>query len=179
VTKRTPLEKYQKWFQKALAAGKSAIEADMAESEELVRVMSDASLSRKARLARFKRLQSWPRIVLGLYDAELGIAQRNRKEKGRPEWGREEPSETAEHTVGDAVGLGADSIHKLCIKGRLHLNQGLPPKPKILIAEFNQQLSITLSESEAASWRQLFHEEKKLVLSAFERRFTTPMRPLR
>lgn len=172
MTKRTPLKKFQAWSQKALAEGKAVIEAEFADSEDMVRVMSDAALSYEKRLTRFKKWQSWPRVVLGLYEAELAIAQKGREEKGPPEYGRLEPSEEAADTVGDAVGLGRDRIHKLCNEGRLHEAEGLPPKPRISVAEFKRQLSAALSESDAAKFRQKFAEQKKQTLSGFEQRFS-------
>ena len=66
-----------------------------ADAEKTVRALSDPDLSPKERLKIFKNWQAWPRIVWGLYRAELAIAQKDRKEKGAPEDGREEPSEIA------------------------------------------------------------------------------------
>jgi hypothetical protein len=171
MTKRTPLERYEAWQQKSLLLGKAAIEAHYTEDEALVRVLSDASLSYKQRLARFKRFQAWPRIVLGLYEAELAVAQKNRQANGRP-------YEIARDKIEEAIDLKSDRIRDLCREGKRHLEQGMPSKPQKTAAEFKRELSTALSEDEAAKYRRIFAEKKKQAFANFEHRFLTLMRPL-
>jgi hypothetical protein len=134
VTKRTPLEKFQ-------AARLDALDEAITEAEKTDRAENDPVLSLNERLAMFKRLQAWPRIVLAIYDTELAIAQQGRHGRGPPKAGREEPSEIAYTIVGDALGLGPDRIRDLCREGRRHRAQGLPPKRRMRAAEFLAYLS--------------------------------------
>ena len=171
MTKRTPLEQYAAWYKKALVLGQAEIEAYFAEQEDMVRVLSDASFSYKQRLARFKRFKAWPRIVLGLYEAELAVAQKNKEPNGRP-------YEFAHDKVEEAIELKAVRIRDLCREAKHHLSQGLPPQPQKTAAEFKQELSTTLSEGEAAKYRHIFAEKKKQTLSAFEHRFSVMRNPM-
>ena len=175
MTKLTPLERYEEWQQKALQLGQAAIEANFADSEDMLRILSDAALSLKQRIKAFKRLQAWPRIVRGLYDAQLLIAQKQKKDNPAQVHG--EPSEIAYEEVGKAIGLKSDRVKDLCKKGLADLRQGLPSKTKP-IAALKRELSTTVSESDAAIYRQTFAEQKKLALSAFEHRFSNSMRSL-
>src|SRR5215813_6240680 len=71
----------------------------------------------------FRRgFRRWPRIVLGLYEAELAIAQNDRKQNGVTRTGT--PSDIAYDEVGRAVGLGLDRVRDLCREGRRHLKHG-------------------------------------------------------
>jgi hypothetical protein len=122
VTKRTPLEKFQ-------AARLDAWEEVVTEAERTLRAETDPALSPNERLDIFMSLQAWPRIVLGLYRAELAIAQSDPAHKG-------EPSDIAYDVVGESLGLGPDRIRDLCREGRRHEDQGMPAKPKISATEF-------------------------------------------
>ena len=114
----------------------------------------------------FKSLQAWPRIVWGLYRAELAIAQKDRKEKGAPEDGREEPSEIAYRVVGKAIDLGADRVRVLCREGRRHLKQGMPSQGgNTTAAMFRQMLCTPAPESVAAEYREAYSEERERFLS--------------
>ena len=66
----------------------------------------------------------FPRIVLGLYRAELAIAQKDREQDGALEYGREKPSEIARRVVGEALHLGPDRVRDLCAMGRRHEKRG-------------------------------------------------------
>jgi hypothetical protein len=85
MTKRTPLEKLEAIKQQTLAVGRAYIESDFVETEKMIRAISDPALSPKQRIKELKKLLVWPRIILGLYKAELAIAQKNKKEKGAAE----------------------------------------------------------------------------------------------
>jgi len=65
-SKRTPLEQY--WSAEAL----TKLETDW---HNLVRAQTDPCLPFDQRLELLKSLQAWPRIVLGLYQAEHKIAK--------------------------------------------------------------------------------------------------------
>ena len=121
----------------------------------------------RKRLELFKSLQAWPRIVLGLYRAELAIASKDRKEKGAPEYGSEKPSEIARYAVGEALGLGPDRVRDLCKEGHRHLKQGMPSREEtITAAMFKQMLSMTLPENIAVAVRKSFSEEKEKIFPA-------------
>lgn len=126
MAKRTPLERYQKLRKQVSAEVRAQIENVLADANKTVLALSDPNLSYDVRLEIYKSLQGWPRIVLGLYRAELAIAQNNRKENDAPEYGQEKPSEIAQRLVGDVIGLGPDRVRDLCKEGRRHLNQGMP-----------------------------------------------------
>jgi hypothetical protein len=122
VTKRTPLEKFYD-------ARRDALEQAIAERERARQAETDPALSPNERLDIFMGLQAWPRIVLGLYRAELAIAQSDPARKG-------EASDVAYDVVGESLGLGPDRIRDLCREGRRHEAQGMPPKPEITAAKF-------------------------------------------
>ena len=54
-------------------------------------------VSREAARIVASAVRAKPRIVLGLYRAELAIVRKERSEKGAPEYGREKPSEIARY----------------------------------------------------------------------------------
>jgi hypothetical protein len=172
MTKRTPLEKLEAIKQQTLAVGRAYIESDFVETEKMIRAISDPALSPKQRIKELKKLLVWPRIILGLYKAELAIAQKNKKEKGAAEHGH--PSDTALDIVGAAVGLKADRIKDLCKEGRHHVeDQRLPPKPEITAAEFKRILGTGEPENIAAELLKINLERKQQTLSAFEQRVYT------
>jgi hypothetical protein len=84
MTKRTPLERREKLRLTFEAAWREAINAEFAEQEKMVDLLSDPALPWRERLKRLKVLQSWPRTVLGIYEAELPIAQKEEEERPPP-----------------------------------------------------------------------------------------------
>jgi hypothetical protein len=129
VTKRkqTPLQKYYARH----AAVRRKEESKLNRDVELTRkAEQDPDLSPRQRLDIFKRLQAWPRIVLGLYRAELEIAQTKKQQSGAQDFGDEKPSDAAYRVIGEALGLGPDRIHDLCAEGRQQESEGWPPKPQ-------------------------------------------------
>ena len=76
--------------------------------------------------------------MLGLYEAELAIAQNDRKQNGVTRTGT--PSDIAYDEVGRAVGLGLDRVRDLCREGRRHLKHGMPVKLKISAAQFKKHI---------------------------------------
>jgi hypothetical protein len=141
MTKRTPLESFQIAQKKFVAAREAALAAARKDKENMRVAMAAPNLSLVERLKMFKKLQAWPRIVLGLYDAELAVAQKNRKASGLPEYGREEPSEIAYGVVGHALALSSERIRRLCKEGRRHLRDGMPPQLEIRADTFIKQLA--------------------------------------
>jgi hypothetical protein len=132
MTKRTPLEKLHR-------VKLDLREQALADQEKTLLIVDPhLSLSPNERLDLFMALQAWPRIVLGLYRAELAFAQKERetekKENRVPKTGQ--PSEIARAVVAEALGLGPDRIRDLCRNGDRHLKQGMPRKPEIRAAEF-------------------------------------------
>lgn len=125
--KLTPLERKRMEFLDAL-------DDQVKESEKTHQAVLDPSLSPDERLDLFMALQAWPRIVLGLYEAESAIARKQKKQNPTQEHG--EPSDTAYDVVGAALGLGPDRIRDLCREGRRHVGQGMPRKLEIRAAEF-------------------------------------------
>jgi hypothetical protein len=111
-----------------------AIEDQVKDSENTYRAILDPNLSPDERLDLLKNLQAWPRIVLGLYNAELAIAQKRKKDNPAQEHG--EPSDIAYDEVADALCLSAERIRQLCKEGRRHRRQGMPPKNEISVADF-------------------------------------------
>ena len=137
MTKGTPLQKYIFAIESAKL---DAREASAIEIEQTLRAETDLTLSPEQRLDIFKGLQAWPRIVLGLYEAELAIAQNDRKENGDTEH-TDEPSDIAYDAVGEAIDLGPDRVRNLCREGRAHRQEGMPTKPKISAAEFKKLIN--------------------------------------
>jgi hypothetical protein len=177
VTKRTPREQLQAFRKDQLKRLRAEIDKAAAESVNTLRALSDRDLSLDQRLDIFKKLQAWPRIVLGLYCAELVIAQKDRKDNGTPEYGREEPSEIALRKVGEAVGLGPDRIRALCTEGRCHLEQGMPQMGVITAAKFMEMFSTVVPEDVAAGFREIYSSTKEKSLADLEERFSAG-RPL-
>ena len=105
----------------------------------------------------------FPRIVLGLYRAELAIAQKDREQDGALEYGREKPSEIARRVVGEALHLGPDRVRDLCAMGRRHEKEGMPPQAEMTAANFREALSTTVPS--AAAYRELFSLKKDQCLS--------------
>ena len=166
MAKRTPLERYQKLRKQVSAEVRAQIENVLADANKTVLALSDPNLSYDVRLEIYKSLQGWPRIVLGLYRAELAIAQNNRKENDAPEYGQEKPSEIAQRLVGDVIGLGPDRVRDLCKEGRRHLNQGMPSQGgNTTAAMFKQMLCTPVPESVAAAFRQIYSAQKEQWLS--------------
>jgi hypothetical protein len=166
VTKRTPRERLQALREGQLAAMQAEIENCFADAEARVGAMSDPNLSVDQRLKIFKNLRAWPRIVLGIYRAELAIAQKVRKENRAPEYGLERPCEIARHKVGKAVGLKPDRICDLCKEGRQHEKQGMPQEGDVAACDFKREvLSTVLPDSLGAAYRELFSIQKEQWLS--------------
>ncbi len=110
------------------------VEKAKADRDEIKRAKTDPNLSPEERLKIFKSVQAWPRIVLGLYEAEREIAE-NAGEDG-------EPSDTAYQKVGEIVELGDDRVKALCNEGRQHLREGMSANMKIKMtaAEFEERI---------------------------------------
>lgn len=149
--KRTPLEKYRDASEKYQADVKKAqdkldtvrldqMERSLDDRDAIIRVETDPNLSPEQRLLIFKGLLGWPRIVLGLYEAEREIAEQQKREN--PVAAHGEPSDIACENVGRVVGLGADRIKALCTEGRRHLNEGMPAGfvVKMTAAEFERRI---------------------------------------
>jgi hypothetical protein len=145
MTKRTPLQEHRVALEKLRAAqkksqeefdakGLNAVERVLADRDKIIQAETDPGLSPDERLALFKSLQAWPRIVLGLYEAEL----ENVTERDRPG----EPSDIAYEKVGNVVGLGPDRIKALCNQGPRHLKEGMPAaiKVRMTAAEFKRRI---------------------------------------
>ena len=130
MTKRTPLQEYREMVAKRDAAHNAAdeefeskrldaIERSLNERDKIIQAETDPSLSREERQKIFRSLRAWPRIALGIYETELAIAKKERREKGPPEYGRLEPSEIAADAVGNVSASAAilivyfDTVHKL------------------------------------------------------------------
>jgi hypothetical protein len=120
------------------AARDAAVEEALDEAEKTIEA-HDSKLPPKKRLEIFKSLKAWPRIVLGIYEAELETAQAQ-KQKSIAKWAAGEPSDIAYERVGEAVELGTDRIKALCRQGRRHLKEGQPPRPRISVAQFRRFL---------------------------------------
>lgn len=170
MTKRTPAEKYQKLRESVLAEIQAAAENVHAEAEKTLRALSDPDLSPDDTLEIFKTLQAWPRIVLGLYRAELIIAKKDRKDKGAPEYGQEMPSEIARNVVAEAVDLGPDRVRELCKEGLRHLKQGMPSRVETTAAEFREMLSTPIPDNVAAEVKKIYSEQKEQSLSNLKER---------
>jgi hypothetical protein len=172
MTKPTLLERHQARRQTELAQKQAQIEEDFTDMENMLQAMSDPDLSLQMRIEIFKSLEAWPRIVLGLYNAELTIAQRNRREKGDSEH-NDEPSDIAYSVVAEALDLGPDRIRDLCRKGRRQINQGEPPQQEITAAEFIRGRSTVLPKDIASEYRERFAKRKQQQLSDLMERFST------
>ena len=149
--KLTPLQTYRAAAEKrdaAIAAAQAEFEATCnahAEAwldaiESIIEVQTDDRLTSAERLKKLKALPAWPRIVLGLYLAELKIAQAQKDNNPVAEPG--EPSDTAYNKVGAVVGLGADRIKQLCDVGRRQLKERQPAEyvVEISAAEFERRM---------------------------------------
>ena len=88
--KLTPLETYRAAVAKrdaAIAAAQAEfvatrnaeMEAARGVTEKIIRVETDDTLTPAERLEILKGLQAWPRMVLGVYQAELEIANGQRR----------------------------------------------------------------------------------------------------
>ena len=144
MTKRTPLQERRVALEKRNAAWQKAqeefeskkldaIERVLNDRDKILRVETDPSLSPEQRLEIFKGLQGWPRIVLGLYEAELKNVTADDRGK---------PSDIAYEKVGKVVGLGPDRIKALCNEARRHLKEGMPARfvLKMTAAEFERRI---------------------------------------
>ena len=127
MTKRTHLQEYRAARAKLNAAQEKAqeefdtwrldqVERSCDEWDSIIQIESDPSLSSEQRLAGLKKLRGWPRIVLGLYQAEL----KNITAADRPG----KPSDIAYEKVGEVVELSASRIKALCKEARQHLKEG-------------------------------------------------------
>jgi hypothetical protein len=135
--KQMPLRKYHARLDAVRLNEQAKLDRDV----ELTRkAEQDPNLSPAQRLDILKRLQAWPRIVLGLYRAELEIAQAKKRENGPQDYGNEKPSDTACRIVGETVLLGPDRIHDLCAEGRDQESEGWPPKPMNSAAYFVREI---------------------------------------
>jgi hypothetical protein len=77
VTKRTPFQKLQQLRKDGSAAIEAEYEKTFADAEHTLTAASDPNLSFNQRLKIYSKLQAFPRIVLGLYRAELAVAQKD------------------------------------------------------------------------------------------------------
>jgi hypothetical protein len=93
------------------------------------------NLSPEERLEILKSLDAWPRIVLGVYEAERAIAENNPDKAG-------EPSDIAYEIVGKYIGVGDDRVKALCNEGRQQIREGRSNKFKanISVAELKKFL---------------------------------------
>ncbi len=157
---RTQDAELQAAWEKWNAGRREAREKSREDARETLRAFTDPDLSLDERLEILKGLPSWPRIVLGLYEAERAIAEQRKKEtpplKGSAD--DVEPSEDAYEKVGEAVGLGQHRIKALCNEGRQHLREGQPSKPQISVEEFKRCLR-PLSREAAISLQKEFLED--------------------
>jgi hypothetical protein len=141
VKRRTTAERFRIALAKRNAARQAADEALEAtvdneifgDAEKNMQAY-DHNLSPKERLRLFKSLKAWPRIVLGLYEAEHALAKKRKSETGDGD----EPSDIAYEKVAKVIGVGEDRVKALCAEGRQHLKAGAPSKPKISAAEFKK-----------------------------------------
>jgi hypothetical protein len=115
-------------------------------AEKILLVETDDKLTPAERLRILKGLPAWPRIVLGIYNAELKLARKRKKDNPITERGEhsaaDEPSDIAYEGVGGVVELGADRIKALCNEARQHLKEGQPAGfvVEISAAEFKRQI---------------------------------------
>lgn len=129
MTKRTPLQEYRTARERRRAAHEKAdeefeskkldaLERALNDHDKIIQIETDPSLTPEQRLVALKGLRGWPRIVLGLYEAEL----KNATPADRPG----KSSDIAYERVGEVVGLGPDRIKALCNEARRQLNEGMP-----------------------------------------------------
>jgi hypothetical protein len=81
---RAALEKLGEALEQFESQRLDAIERSLDEREEIKRAETDPNLSPEERLEIFKSVQAWPRIVLGLYEAErkaISAADRLREDR--------------------------------------------------------------------------------------------------
>jgi hypothetical protein len=129
MTKRTPSQEYSAALAKRNAAQEKAqekfdnwrldqLEKSLDDRDSIIKIESDPNLSPEQLLELFKSLRGWPRIVLGLYQAELtNITAAD---------GPGKPSDIAYENIGKVVGLGPDRIKALCNEARRQLKEGMP-----------------------------------------------------
>ena len=84
-------------------------------------------LSPEERLEKLKSSYAWPRIVLGLYEAERANAEADPKKEG-------EPSDIAYEIVGNYIGVREDRVKALCNEGRQQIRDGYSKKSKATIS---------------------------------------------
>jgi hypothetical protein len=150
MTKRTPFQEYRAALAKRNAAREKAqekfdtwrldqVEKSLDDPHSIVLIEFDPSLSPEERLELFKSLQGWPRIVLGIYEAELEVAEARKRHNPASEHGK--PSDIAYERVGRAIGLGAERVKALCGEGRRQLREGMSAglKTKMTAAEFERR----------------------------------------
>lgn len=77
---RTQDAELQAAWEKWNAGRREAREKSREDARETLRAFTDPDLSLDERLEILKGLPSWPRIVLGLYEAERAIAEQRKKE---------------------------------------------------------------------------------------------------
>jgi hypothetical protein len=137
MTKRSPLQELRVALQTFGKAKETAIERARSDAEKVHRVETDGSLTPQQRLKTLKSLQMWPRIVLGIYEAERArVARKARKDR------HGEPSDIAYDAVGKAVELSGERVKALCSEGRRHLREGMPPRPRVSAAAFIRYLRL-------------------------------------
>jgi len=130
---RAALEKLGEALEQFESQRLDAIERSLDEREEIKRAETDPNLSPEERLEIFKSVQAWPRIVLGLYEAE-------RKAVSAADVGK--PSDIAYEKIGKVVRLGPDRIKALCNEARRHLKEGMPAGfvVEMTAAEFERRI---------------------------------------
>ena len=137
MTKRTPLQELRVALQTFGKAKEAAIGRARSDAEKVHRIETDGSFTPQQRLETLKSLQMWPRIVLGIYEAERArVARKERKDR------HEEPSDIAYDAVGKVVGLSGERVKALCREGRRHLQEGMPPRPQVSVAAFKRYLRL-------------------------------------
>jgi hypothetical protein len=90
----------------------------------LIQQLFDPNTPASERRRLLERTAWWPQFVEACYRGELTAAQAERARAGMPEYGREEPSETAEEAVAAAAGITAVMVHRLCQKARERQRRG-------------------------------------------------------
>jgi hypothetical protein len=151
MTKRTPSQEYRAALAKRDATIEKAeeefdtwrldqVEKSLDECDIIKQIEFDPSLSSERRLALCKKLRGWPRIVLGIYEAELEVAEARKRHNSASEHGK--PSDIAYGRVGRAIGLGTERVKALCGEGRRQLRDGMSAglKAKMTAAEFERRI---------------------------------------